>query len=879
MTKDKVVIHPIRRGLIISTLIFSVIIIGVIIFPSYWLFSSALYKEYNTSLQEDLTYVEHHIDPVDLKNCIDTGVKSTKYEELQIFLDEMVDDLGLAYLYIVIPTEDVMINVISASSRAELAEGIPHMELLEETDAYDSDFLKQYLKVWDADGFSFFNETSDYGTFYTGTRAVKLEDGTTIALICVDLNIDDVTKSITNLVTYSVIIIGVAIIFFGLFISIWSGINIVHPLKELENSANLFVNEKLKSADKVEYQIPEINTKNEVKSLSLAIEQMINELNQSNIDKKRLEQEASDANKISQLSSFVTTLMNNIPALAAYKDAQTGRYMACNLAFARYAGKEKPEDVIGLTDYDLFDEDTAQHFVLDDHVTLKSDQPYHLIESVPDASGKVYEFRTVKIRFNDPNGHLCVLSMSIDTTELKEALEDSRKAKEAYETAINDNLDYSNISRALSLDYSYIFYVDITNDDFIEYRSNMDSDELILTRRGKKFFKQAQIDAKMLLHKDDYMDFIRVIDKQNVLDTINRTGTFTTSYRQIDSGLHYMNLKASHMKSDPNHIFIGVSNVDAQMMVQEEVERVREERITYSRINALTGDFIVIYTVDPLTDHYIEYSATDDFIKLGIEKSGEHFFDDVRVNSEKVLYKEDIDKFNKFVTKNNIIKSIEKDGVFSFDYRLLINDEPIYVTLKATEVEEKNTKVLIFGVINIDSQVKREEEYNASLNEAREKADIDALTRVKNKHAYIDLEQELNHLIEEHEPIEFAVVVCDINGLKHVNDVYGHSAGDEYIKLGCQIICDVFKRSPVYRVGGDEFAVIVRDADYENIDELMDEIHEINEKNLTQNKVVIASGMAIFHSERNVSAVFEKADKKMYKDKHYFKEKEYSGEN
>ena len=47
--------------------------------------------------------------------------------------------------------------------------------------------------------------------------------------------------------------------------------------------------------------------------------------------------------------------------------------------------------------------------------------------------------------------------------------------------------------------------------------------------------------------------------------------------------------------------------------------------------------------------------------------------------------------------------------------------------------------------------------------------------------------------------------------MKHQNDVRGLKAGDEYIKEGCQIICDIFDHSPVFRVGGDEFEVLAMD--------------------------------------------------------------------
>ena len=61
----------------------------------------------------------------------------------------------------------------------------------------------------------------------------------------------------------------------------------------------------------------------------------------------------------------------------------------------------------------------------------------------------------------------------------------------------------------------------------------------------------------------------------------------------------------------------------------------------------------------------------------------------------------------------------------------------------------------------------------------------------------------------------FALVILDVNDLKKVNDIQGHKAGDQYIRNACKLICGNFKRSPVFRIGGDEYAVVVDGDDYQ----------------------------------------------------------------
>ena len=149
----------------------------------------------------------------------------------------------------------------------------------------------------------------------------------------------------------------------------------------------------------------------------------------------------------------------------------------------------------------------------------------------------------------------------------------------------------------------------------------------------------------------------------------------------------------------------------------------------------------------------------------------------------------------------------------------------------------------------------------------------DALTGVGNKYAFTDAEKELNRQIESREEEPFIIVVCDINDLKIINDTKGHIVGDDYIKKACASICNTFKHSKVFRIGGDEFIVICQGDDYENIDTLLKELKAINSANRKNGDVQFAYGMARFENDSNVQDVFHRADKKMYEHKMWLKAK------
>ena len=310
-------------------------------------------------------------------------------------------------------------------------------------------------------------------------------------------------------------------------------------------------------------------------------------------------------------------------------------------------------------------------------------------------------------------------------------------------------------------------------------------------------------------------------------------------------------------------VILGIS----EDVLAEEMERLNAERTIYSRLAALSGNYLVFYTVDPDTGSYMIYNITNEFAKLGSANIGKDIFKDAIKEAKRVIYKEDLDMFTRSFTKAKVMKQIEKNGLYSLTYRLNINDEIKYVCLRAAIVHENGRPLLIVGINDIDERIKHDQEQALRLSAARSKVHLDELTGVKNKHAYIDVENEINKLIEEGNVTPFALVMLDLIGLRTVNDAMGHRAGDDYLKQGCKIICDIFKHSPVYRVGGDEFVVIATGRDYDQIEVLMDSLMKRNRANKAKGGVVVAGGMARYSEDVSVEALFKRADRAMYENK------------
>jgi diguanylate cyclase (GGDEF)-like protein len=169
---------------------------------------------------------------------------------------------------------------------------------------------------------------------------------------------------------------------------------------------------------------------------------------------------------------------------------------------------------------------------------------------------------------------------------------------------------------------------------------------------------------------------------------------------------------------------------------------------------------------------------------------------------------------------------------------------------------------------SFQDSVDRMSEYIADM---RTTAYRDALTGVKNSTAYNVEVTEIDEQIAAGKEAEFGVVMADLNDLKEVNDRFGHACGDETLILTSKVLCDIYDQSSVFRVGGDEFVVIMRGKDYENREKLRKLVEPYEApRDLNREKpweqVSIACGFATFDPERDISYldVFHRADADMY---------------
>ena len=183
----------------------------------------------------------------------------------------------------------------------------------------------------------------------------------------------------------------------------------------------------------------------------------------------------------------------------------------------------------------------------------------------------------------------------------------------------------------------------------------------------------------------------------------------------------------------------------------------------------------------------------------------------------------------------------------------------------------------LLGVTALHTFVVEDEKANQKLEleEAKHRVSIDPLTGVMSKYAYIDEEAHIDDLIARGEMKEFAMIVFDLNDLKFINDTKGHDAGDIYIIQSVNLIKEYFKDIPIYRVGGDEFTIILRDNNYDNRDGLFKAFNDrIDENSAKNDLIIISAGLAIYLPDKDstILQTYTRADREMYARKYYLKE-------
>ncbi|MBQ9663045.1 MAG: GGDEF domain-containing protein [Oscillospiraceae bacterium] len=447
-------------------------------------------------------------------------------------------------------------------------------------------------------------------------------------------------------------------------------------------------------------------------------------------------------------------------------------------------------------------------------------------------------------------------------------VDETVRHQEELRTISERSLIFSHIAESLANQYGMIYYIDTETDEYIEFTAAREYKEFNISPVGSDFFGTSQRNVGMIVHPSDRERVFEALDKKTMLRKLEENGSFTLTYQLLlAEGSSYTRMSV-FWANDRKHLIMTVMNIDSEIQRENAIKRMVAENAVFSQIaESLANQYDTIYYVDMLTDHYTEFSSTDVYKSLQVRPSGEDFFRESIDNIKRVIYPEDRDEVLRLLHKPTMMQMLQGKHMITHTYRLLVGDGIMYARMSV--IWANDNKHLIIGVMNIDQEVRREREVQEKLHVASVKAYRDGLTGVKNKAAYTETEDALQEQIEAGSVRPFSIVVCDVNGLKAINDGLGHIEGDAYIRSASELICHTWSHSPVFRIGGDEFVVVPQGGDYDNRHALLQQMKDQVRENMATGKVVIAVGMSDYDagSDTTVSQVFERADNRMYQNK------------
>lgn len=189
--------------------------------------------------------------------------------------------------------------------------------------------------------------------------------------------------------------------------------------------------------------------------------------------------------------------------------------------------------------------------------------------------------------------------------------------------------------------------------------------------------------------------------------------------------------------------------------------------------------------------------------------------------------------------------------------------------------------VLLLRIIRVQRKAVKEERM---INDLNRQIYFDALTHVRNKGGFDDYIDKLQSQIDQGEKMDFAIGIFDCDNLKTINDRYGHDKGNIYLTSSTRLICDVFQHSPVFRIGGDEFAAVLLGVDFENREALLRKFED-SQNTISASaadrwdQVSVAFGVAVYDpaTDGSVKELIQRADKLMYENKNIRKKQTAGG--
>jgi len=192
--------------------------------------------------------------------------------------------------------------------------------------------------------------------------------------------------------------------------------------------------------------------------------------------------------------------------------------------------------------------------------------------------------------------------------------------------------------------------------------------------------------------------------------------------------------------------------------------------------------------------------------------------------------------------------------------------ETIVVEMRIVEVNWEGKPALLASLRDITEHKKKEEAlHNLSIS--------DDLTGLHNRRGFLNLAERYLRSIQGTQR-RFLIAFFDLDGLKQINDAFGHNAGSQAIIETAEVLRETFRTSDIIsRIGGDEFVVLAKDISEEGeeivLERLRNNIEIHNAKSERPYKLSISVGIACYDPQNpaSIDELLKSADESMYSSK------------
>lgn len=226
-----------------------------------------------------------------------------------------------------------------------------------------------------------------------------------------------------------------------------------------------------------------------------------------------------------------------------------------------------------------------------------------------------------------------------------------------------------------------------------------------------------------------------------------------------------------------------------------------------------------------------------------------------------------IDRYLSQITIQKIEKLFETGDIQTIEFCAQEHGKEIYFEVRLVLWGDNKVLAVVRDISKRkESEIKL---YNMSI--------YDTLTNLYNRNYF---EETLNkHLNKDTSGV--GIVICDIDGLKLVNDTLGHTIGDDYLKMAATILHENFKKEDVVaRIGGDEFAVLINHTSTTDLSSIVAKIDKSLELINTEERIIPISmslGYAVGNgTQKDLKELLKLADNLMYREKLHHRQSEKS---